>query len=130
MFATRLPAASLLIIALLPGCATPGGEEDLDHLPAAQIAAIGALPELGDQELAGRPFQSLGKVEGVSCKRPYSGSTSSWEATILRTKYEAMKKGANAIADLACGLPERRSIIKLCLESIRCTANAIFLTDR
>jgi len=126
----RLLAVTLLTIALLPGCATPVSEEDLDHLPAAQIAAISTMPELGDQELARQPYQSLGKVEGVSCKRPYSGSTPSWETTVMRTKYEAMKKGANAIASLACGLPERRSIIKLCLETIRCTADAIFLTNQ
>lgn len=120
----------LLIIRLLSGCATPKVEENLDNLSAAQIAAISAMPELGDKELAMQPYQSLGKVEGVMCKRPYSGSTPSWDETTRRTKYEAMKKGANAIANLACGLPEGRSITRLCLDSIRCTADAILLNNR
>ena len=122
--------ATLLLIGLLPGCATPKVEENLDNLSAAQIAAISAMPELGDKELAMQPHQSLGKVEGVMCKRPYSGSTPSWDETTRRTKYEAMKKGANAIANLSCGLPEGRSILKLCLDSIRCTADAILLNNR
>jgi len=125
----RLLGAPLLIVALLAGCATLKAEENLDILPAAQIAALDAMPELGDKELA-RPHATLGKVEGVSCKRPYSGSTPSWEATVRRTKYEAMKKGANAIANLACSLPEGRSITHLCLESIRCTAEAILLNNQ
>ncbi len=122
--------ATLLIAGLLPGCAAPKAEENLDNLSAAQIAVIAAMPELGDKELATRPYQSLGKVEGFMCKRPYSGSTPSWDETTRRTKYEALKKGANAIANLACSLPEGKSVMKLCLDSIRCTADAILLNNR
>jgi len=120
-----LSPACLIVVALLCGCATSGAEQDLDEIPAAQRAAVDALREVGDKELALQPYDALGKVEGVSCRRTYRGMPSTWEATVRRTKYEALKKGANAISNLACGNPEGRSYIKLCLDSIRCTADAI-----
>jgi hypothetical protein len=125
----KVLATQLLIIAFLPGCATPSSSEYLDDIPAAKRAEIEAMPEIGDKELSTQPHETLGKVEGVSCKRSYWGSAPSWEATVQRTKYEAMKKGANAIANLACGLPEGRSYFKLCFDSIRCTADAVRLRN-
>ncbi len=124
---TKGLSTQLLAIALLSGCATPGSVENPDDIPAAKLSAIDAMPEVGDKELATQPYEALGKVEGVSCRRSYRGAAPSWEETVRRTKYEAMKKGANAISDLACGLPEGRSYFKLCFDSIRCTADAIRL---
>jgi hypothetical protein len=117
----------LLVIALLAGCATPGSLEDLEEIPAAKLAAINAMPEVGDKELAMQPYETLGRVESVSCRRSYRGPAPSWEETVRRTKYEAMKKGANAIANLACGPAEGPSLTKLCFDSIRCAADAILL---
>jgi hypothetical protein len=85
------------------------------------------MPEVGDKEFAMHHYETLGKVEGVTCKRSHWGAGPSWEETVRRTKYEAMKKGAHAIFNLACGLPEGRSYLKLCFDSIRCTADAIRL---
>jgi hypothetical protein len=125
----KVLAAHLLAVALLAGCATPGNTEIPDDLPASKRAEIDAMPEVGDADFPGKPRETLGKVEGVSCKRSYWGQTPSWEETVRRTKYEALKKGANAIANLACDLPTGRSYIKLCLDSIRCTADAVRLGD-
>ncbi len=83
----------LLMIALLPGCTALKTEENLDYLPAAQVAAISAMPELGDKELARQPHESLGKVEGVSCRRPYTDSTPSWEADDPADKIRSHEKG-------------------------------------
>jgi hypothetical protein len=115
----------LLVIAFLPGCVTPGNSENLDAIPAARRAEIDAMPEVEENKLGMQAYETLGKVEGISCKRSFWGSAPSWEETVRRTKYEAMKKGANAISNLACGLPEGRSYFKLCFDSIRCTADAI-----
>ena len=119
----------MLVVAFLTGCAVAGNTETPDELPAAKRAEIDAMPELGDADFPGKPRETLGKVEGVSCKRSYWGASPSWEETVRRTKYEAMKKGANAIANLACDLPTGRSYLKLCLDSIRCTADAVRLGD-
>jgi hypothetical protein len=40
--------AMLPTVGLLAGCAIPKAEENPDNLSAAQIAAIAAMPELGD----------------------------------------------------------------------------------
>jgi len=122
---TKALAAQLLAITFLSGCVTSSSSENLEDSPAAKRAEIDAMPAVGDKELSTQPHESLGKVEGVSCKRSYWDSAPSWDETVRRTKYEAMKKGANAIANLECGLPEGRSYIKLCFDSIRCTAEAI-----
>jgi hypothetical protein len=122
-------ATQLLAILLLAGCATAGGSGNPDEFPAAMRAEIDAMPEVADKDLRMKPHETLGKVEGIMCKRSYWGSAPSWDETVRRTKYEAMKQGANAIANLACGLPEGRSYTKLCFDSIRCTADAIRLRN-
>ena len=122
-------AAPLLIVAMLPGCASTGGSAYLADIPDARRAEVDAMPDLADKELSQRPYETLGKVEGVSCKRSYWGSSPRWDDTIRLVKYEAMKKGANAIAHLECGAPEGRSYTKLCFDSIRCTADAIRLEN-
>ena len=122
-------AAPLLAIAILAGCAATGGSAYLGDIPDAKRAGIDTMPDLGDKELSLRPHEVLGKVEGVSCKRSYWGSSPRWDETIQLTKYEAMKKGANAIARLACSAPEGRSYTKLCFDAIRCTADAVRLEN-
>jgi hypothetical protein len=101
--------------------------ENLEEIPAAKRTAIDAIPEIGDKEIAMQPYETLGRVESVSCRRSYRGPAPSWEETVRRTKYEAMKKGANAIANLACGPAEGLSLTRLCFDSIRCAADAILL---
>jgi hypothetical protein len=119
--------AQLLAIVFLSGCVAPNRSEDLNDITAAKRAEIDAMPEVEEKELSGKPYESLGKVEALTCKRSPWGPAPSWEETVRRTKFEAMKRGANAIANLACDLPEVRSYTKLCLESIHCMADAVRL---
>ena len=122
-------AAPLLAATILAGCAGSGSSPYLGDIPDAKRAEVDAMPDLEDKELSLRPHEVLGKVEGVSCKRSFWGSMPRWDETIQLTKYEAMKKGANAIAHLECGAPEGRSYTKLCFDTIRCTADAIRLEN-
>lgn len=114
----------LLALVLLGGCSLPNPAkmERLDDIPEAMIARLDAMPVLQDD---GTPRQSIEQVEGVSCRRAYKGMPASWEDAVRRTKYRALQKGANAIADLSCERPQGRSFTTLCFESIRCTAQAV-----
>ncbi len=111
--------------ALLGGCALPNPTkmEQLDDIPEAMIAQVDAMPEVGDENGV-----AIDNVEGVSCRRKLSwfkAMPASWEDAVRRTKYRALQKGANAIANLSCGEPKGGSLTTMCLESIRCTARAV-----
>jgi hypothetical protein len=96
----------------------------LDDIPEDKIAEIDRVPEIEAQPLPTAAYADLGPVEGVSCKRS-SREVASWEDAIRRTKYRAMQKGGNAIANLSCEAPKGLSATTLCRESIRCTASAV-----
>ncbi len=100
----------------------PLAMEHLDDIPEAMIAQVDAMPEVRDE---GAAQQVIDSVAGVSCRRAYRGMPASWEDAIRRTKYRALQKGANAIADLSCERPKGGSLTTMCLESIRCTARAV-----
>jgi len=114
----------LLALALLGGCSLPNPTrmERLDDIPDELIAQLDAMPVLQDD---GTPRQSIEDVEGVSCRRAYKGMPASWEDAVRRTKYRALQKGADAIAELSCERPQGRSFTTMCFESIRCTARAV-----
>lgn len=97
--------------------------EKVDDLPEAEIARIDALPEVRQVDPA--RFETIGAVEGVSCRRAYKGTPASWEDAVRRTKYRALRMGGDAISELSCGKPESVSVSTFCLESIRCTASAL-----
>lgn len=116
--------AAVAAAALFSGCSIPNPTqmEFLDDLPAEKFREIDALPEAAP----GARAAALGDVEGVSCKRSYRGAAAAtWEDAVRRTKYRAMQKGGNAIANLSCEAPKGRSLSTLCLESIRCSATAL-----
>jgi len=113
----------LCAAALVGGCSLPSVKvEHLDDIPEAAIAQLDAMPVLQDD---GTPRQPIGDVEGVSCRRAYKGMPASWEDAVRRTKYRALEKGGDAIAELSCERPKGRSLSTMCLESIRCTARAV-----
>ena len=113
----------LVAVALLGGCSLPSVKvEHLDDIPDAMIAQLDAMPVLQSDST---PRQVIEDVEGVSCRRAYKGMPASWEDAVRRTKYRALQKGANAIADLSCERPQGRSLSTMCFESIRCTARAV-----
>jgi hypothetical protein len=122
----KVPPVLAAVAVLVAGCAIPNPTEMefLDDLPADRFSEIDALPEILPNAIGKTPHAKLADVEGVSCKRSYRGAAT-WEDALRRTKYRAMQKGANAIADLSCGAPKGRSFSTMCLESIRCTASAI-----
>ena len=123
----KIRVTSVAIAALLSGCAIPNptAMEHLDDIPFAKFSEIDAIPEIPTNTLSTTPHATLADVVGVSCRRSFGGQAASWEDAVRRTKYRAMQKGANAIANLSCGPPEGRSLTTLCFESIRCTASAI-----
>ena len=125
----KIRATLVAAAALLSGCAMPTmptiAIEHLDDIPAAEISAIDAIPEIPAGTLSKMPHETFVDVAGVSCRRSYWGSAPSWEDAVRRTKYRAMQQGANAIANLSCDLPEGNSLSAMCLESICCTASAI-----
>ena len=98
----------------------------LDEIPAAKLAEIDALPEIRPEEAKTVSYRKLADVEGVSCKRS-SKALASWEDAVRRTKFRAMQKGANAIANLSCEEPQSHPLTTLCYESIRCTASAVLV---
>ena len=113
----------LLAVVLLGGCSLPSVKvEHLDDIPQAMFAKLDAMPVLQDDTVR---RETLDDVEGVSCRRAYKGMPASWEDAVRRTKYRALEKGANAIADLSCDRPQGRSLSTMCFESIRCTARAV-----
>ena len=114
---------------LLGGCASSIPRNvKLDDIPADQVARIDALPEV-----ASGKFTKLGDVEGISCNQRATKTSASWEDAVRRTKFRAMQKGANAIADLDCGPPTEGPFLSrltgyvasTCKETIRCTASAV-----
>jgi len=127
MLPLRHPVALASLVILVAGCSAPKPWERvrLDDIPADKVAEIDALPEIrGDTGARTRPYADLGPVEGVSCKRSRK-ELASWEDAIRRTKYRAMQKGGNAITNLYCEEPKGKSLSTLCYESVRCTANAV-----
>ena len=114
----------LLALVLLGGCALPNPTkmERLDDIPEAMVAQLDAMQVLQDDKIPRLPLE---EVEGVSCRRAWKGMPASWEDAVRRTKYRALQKGANAIADLSCERPQGRSFTTMCFESIRCTARAV-----
>ena len=121
----RAAAASCL----LAGCASSIPRNiKLDEIPAEQVKVIDALPEV-----AAGSHTKLGDVEGISCNQRATKTSASWEDAVRRTKFRAMQKGANAIADLDCGLPQEGPllsrltgyVLSTCEETIRCTASAV-----
>ncbi|MGH8764828.1 MAG: DUF2877 domain-containing protein [Burkholderiales bacterium] len=120
-------AGALLALALfISGCGSipnPSKMEHLDDIPAEMVPRLDAMRELPADKPAA--FETIGTVEGVSCKRAYKGASASWEDATRRTKFRALQLGADAIANLSCGRPEGASLTAVCLESIRCTANAV-----
>ena len=96
--------------------------EQLDDIPEAMIQQVDAMPETRDENAR---RQVIDDVVGVSCRRAYRGMPASWEDAVRRTKYRALQKGANAIAELSCERPKGGSLTTMCFESIRCTARAV-----
>jgi len=127
----RNPVAPALLIILLAGCSVPKPWErvELDDIPSSKFAEIDALPDIRRDTGAPLPrYADLGQVEGVSCKRSRR-EMASWEDAIRRTKYRAMQKGGNAITNLSCEEPKGSSLTTLCYESVRCTAQAVQLSQ-
>ena len=124
-------ALLLAAVAFVAGCAIPNPTkmEVLDDIPAAKIPEIDAVPEIPVVKLAAMRHEALADVAGVSCRRVYKGTPPSWEDAVRRTKFRAMQAGGNAITNLSCESPRGRSLTTLCLESIRCTAQAVRLLD-
>src|SRR3954470_4052649 len=95
-----------LAVLLAGGCSTQSLQTvHLDEIPSDKVAAIDGVPEIEVQPLPSRDYADLGAVEGVSCKRT-SKEMASWEDAIRRTKYRALQKGGNAIANLSCEEPK------------------------
>jgi hypothetical protein len=126
LVATILSAA---VSFLLAGCASSIPRNvKLDDIPADQVARIDALPEA-----APGGYTKLGDVEGISCNHRSPKTSASWEDAVRRTKFRALKMGADAIADLDCGLPKEGPllsrltgyVLSTCEETIRCTASAV-----
>jgi len=122
-----------LAVVLASGCSTPQSLQTvhLDEIPSDKFAEIDRVPEVEAQALRTRDYTDLGQVEGISCKRSRK-EVASWEDAVRRTKYRALQKGANAIANLACDAPKGSLISRItaavaatCIESIRCTASAV-----
>ena len=124
---------AVLAVLVAGGCSTPQSLQTvhLDEIPSNKVAEIDAVPEIEAQPLPSLNYSDLGPVEGISCKRS-SKEVASWEDAIRRTKYRAMQKGGNAIANLMCEEPKASFMSRLtsavaptCMESIRCTASAV-----
>ena len=98
--------------------------EQLDDIPEAMIPQLDAMPVISGENVV-----VIDDVEGVSCRRRtlswFKGMPASWEDAVRRTKYRALQKGANAIAELSCEQPKGSSLTTMCIESIRCTARAV-----
>ena len=133
---TRLPSIgtaprafvlALLLAPLLWRCSAipnPTKAEKLDDIPPEAIARLDAMPELSGGHAS--VVETLGEVDGVSCRREFfKGMPPSWEDAVRRTKYRALQRGADAIANLDCGKPQGTSLTTMCYESIRCTATAV-----
>jgi len=120
--------AALWALLMLWGCASSIPDVvELDDIPADKMAEIDALPEV-----TAKPYTELGAVDAISCKRN-SKENASWEDAVRRTKFRALKKGANAIADLDCEEPKEGPLLSritgrfssTCQETIRCSATAV-----
>ena len=127
----KKPLAALSAILVLWGCASSMPKTvELDDIPADKVAEIDALPEIRPE--APTTYAVIDKVEGISCKRSKKDNAS-WEDALRRTKYRAIKKGANAIADLDCEMPKGGPLLSritgyfssTCQETIRCSASAV-----
>ena len=120
---------ALALCAALVGCALPKiGVEHLDEIPPAKIAEIDAVPEIAPNALNTVSYEFVTDVVGISCRRASREMPPSWEDAVRRTKYRAMQASANAVTNLSCDLPKKRTLDTMCLEAIRCMARAIRLT--
>jgi hypothetical protein len=121
---------AVLAVLLAGSCSTQSLQTvHLDEIPSDKAAAIEGVPEI--EALPSQAYTDLGAVEGISCKRS-SREVASWEDAIRRTKYRALQKGGNAIANLVCEAPKASfmgritsAVAPTCMESIRCTASAV-----
>ena len=120
--------ATLASCAVLVGCSLPKiGVEHLDEIPMEKITEIDAVPEIAPNAPGAVPYEFVTDVVGISCRRASRAMPPSWEDAVRRAKYRAMQAGANAVTNLSCDLPRKRTLDTMCLESIRCTARAIRL---
>jgi hypothetical protein len=118
LLATLFPLAAAACAPFVP-------VQNLEDLPAAERAALDALPVYTSAEAAKRKHAPLGPVEGYSCKLMLWDPDPTQAAAIRQLKHWARHKGANAIANVACGSADGFSLVKNCWDSIRCTADAI-----
>ena len=129
------PSVWLALLLVLVGCSlVPAKAPELDDIPADKVAEIDALPEVPGEPLPTQVYVDLGMVEGISCQHSRKEPSASWDDAVRRTKFRAIKKGANAIANLSCETPRGGTVIgrwtstfmnRECIESIRCTASAV-----
>ncbi|RPH77199.1 MAG: hypothetical protein EHM80_13040 [Nitrospiraceae bacterium] len=101
----------------------------MDKLSPEERHATLSLPIYNEGQLAGKKYNIINVVEGISCKNKTWDSAATKSDAINQTKYWARQQGANGILNVQCEVPRGTTTTYNCWESITCTAQAIMLTQ-
>lgn len=102
----------------------------MEQLPPEEKRATLSLPIYNESQLAGKEYQVLNIVEGISCKNKTWDHAATKSDAINQTKYWARQQGADGLLNVQCEIPRGTTTTYNCWESITCTAQAIKLPNK
>ena len=127
----------LLILSQIPICLSLIGcvgplipVKKLDELPLDTKRNVLSLPIYNENQLAGKQYQVLNVVEGISCKNKTWDPAATKTDAINQAKYWASEMGADGLMNIQCEQPRGTTTTYNCWESITCTAQAIKLQGK
>ena len=100
----------------------------MDKLSPEERQVALSLPIYNEGQLAGKKYNVINVVEGISCKNKIWDSAATKSDAINQAKYWARQQGADGILNVQCEVPRGTTRTYNCWESITCTAQAITLT--
>lgn len=100
----------------------------IDKLSPEERRMALSLPIYNEGQLAGKKYNIINVVEGISCKNKMWDSAATKSDAINQAKYWAGQQGADGILNVQCEVPRGTTRTYNCWESITCTAQAILLT--
>ena len=101
----------------------------MDKLSPEEWHSTLSLPIYNEGQLAGKKYNIINVVEGISCKNKTWDSAATKSDAINQAKYWARQQGADGILNVQCEVPRGSTTTYNCWESITCTAQAIILTQ-
>lgn len=119
---------AVILLAVVVGCVGPlVPVVKIEQLSPEEKRSTLSLPIYNESQLAGKQYQVINVVEGISCKNRTWDPAATKSDAINQAKYWARQQGADAILNVQCEIPRGTTTTYNCWESITCTAQAIRL---